>query len=190
VDQAAARRARFEAEVLPHHPAAYRMARRLTRSATDAEDVVQEACLRAFRTFDAFAAGTNGKAWLLTIVYSVFVNRYRQELRAPSLLPGDEIDERYAAHVEQSAVDPVRSGAWAEPAVERALDDLPDAFRDAVLLVDVEELSYEEAAVVVGCPVGTLRSRLHRGRKVLMLSLAEFARRSGYLTPGGKGEAS
>jgi len=174
----AARRARFEQMIAPLYPVLYRTARRLTRSDHDAQDLVQETCLRAFRTFDSFAQGTNAKAWLFTILYSVFINRTRRARHEPDSMPGDQIDARYAGHVEVSADTPVVT--WTEPEVERALDALPDAFRAAILLVDVEELTYEEAAAVLNCPVGTLRSRLFRGRKLLMVSLAEFAVRTGF----------
>lgn len=174
----ATRRARFEQVIAPHYPILYRTARRLARSDPDGQDLVQETCLRAFRTFDGFTPGTNAKAWLFTILYSVFINRTRRARHEPEPMPGDQIDARYAGHVEASVAAPVVQ--WTEPEVERALDALPDTFRAAVLLVDVEELTYEEAATVLTCPVGTVRSRLFRGRKLLMVSLAEFASRAGF----------
>lgn len=175
----AARRARFEQVIAPLYPVLYRTARRLARSDSDGQDLVQETCLRAFRTFDNFVQGTNAKAWLFTILYSVFINRTRRARHEPEPMPGDQIDARYAGHVEASVNSPITT--WTEPEVERALDALPDAFRVAILLVDVEELTYEEAAAVLECPVGTLRSRLFRGRKLLMVSLAEFATRAGFV---------
>jgi len=175
---AATKRARFEQVIAPLYSILYRTARRLARSDHDGQDLVQETCLRAFRTFDGFTPGTNAKAWLFTILYSIFINRARRSKHEPEPMSGDEIDARYAGHVEASAGTPVAE--WTEPEVERALDALPDAFRAAVLLVDVEELTYEEAATVLNCPVGTLRSRLFRGRKLLMVSLSEFASRAGF----------
>lgn len=181
----ATRRARFEQVIAPLYPVLYRTARRLARSGPDGQDLVQETCLRAFRTLDNFTPGTNAKAWLFTILYSVFINRARRARLEPEPMAGDQIDARYAGHVEATVDTPVVT--WTEPEVERALDALPEAFCAAILLVDVEELTYEEAAGVLNCPVGTLRSRLFRGRKLLMISLAEFASRAGFTVVKGEG---
>jgi RNA polymerase sigma-70 factor (ECF subfamily) len=174
------RRAEFERAALPHMNALYGMAHRLTRRTEDASDLVQETYLRAYRTFAGFVPGTNAKAWLFTILYSVFANRYRKERRTPREVPIHELEERLARE------DPLEGSPFADggpPAeeVERALAELPEPFRVAVLLVDVEELSYGEAAAALGCPVGTLRSRLHRARRLLYGMLQEYARRTGVL---------
>jgi len=175
-------RIEFEALAAPHMPALYRMARRLARQPEDAADVLQEALLRAFRTFRNFQRGTNAKAWLLTVLYSVFVNHYRRSRRDPEFIDPVDLEARFAALVdppdEPATLTAVREAM--APEVEAALGALPVAFRTAVLLVDVEELTYEEAAATVGCPVGTLRSRLFRGRQALVVALAEYARRLGY----------
>jgi RNA polymerase sigma-70 factor, ECF subfamily len=179
------RRARFEAETLPLMPAVYRFALRLTRRPEDARDIVQDAYLRAFRTFGNFRPGTNAKAWLFTIVYSVFVNRWHKE-RRESGLSIEELEGEFPQLL--AAEDPAtfreslstRPADWAHPEVDSALQRLPEAFRSALLLVDVEELTYEEAAAALGCPVGTLRSRLFRARKALYVALRDFAARAGY----------
>ena len=183
-DAAAERRLAFEAVALPFMRGLYNTALRLTRRQEDASDLVQETFLRAYRTFDNFVRGTNAKAWLFTIQYSVFVNRYHKDRREPMSVPLHEIDERYwgSTSDEDSA-----DQAWLLPerstgeAVDTALRQIPESFRSAVLLVDVEELSYEEAAAVLGCPVGTVRSRLFRGRKLLFARLEEHARKTGYV---------
>jgi RNA polymerase sigma-70 factor (ECF subfamily) len=179
------RRARFEATALPYLQAAYNMALRLTRQTEDARDVVQETYLRAYRTFDNFRPGTNCKAWLFTILYSIFVNRYRKEQREPATLSVDELEEKF--HRSLAAPERTESGAigrppeWTDREVELAFDELPESFREVVLLVDVEELTYDEAAAALGCPIGTVRSRLSRARKALYVALEEYARKAGYV---------
>jgi RNA polymerase sigma-70 factor, ECF subfamily len=179
------RRSAFERLVTPLYSALYRVARRLGGGDDEAPDLVQETCLRAFRTFDAFAPGTNAKAWLFTILYSIAINRGRRRRLEPETLPGDEIDRLFAAHI--AGQPDGGSRQWTEAEVARAVDDLPEPFREAVLLVDLEELTYEEAAGALECPVGTLRSRLFRGRKLLAISLADYAARAGFdVTRGGR----
>ncbi|HEV8231410.1 MAG TPA: sigma-70 family RNA polymerase sigma factor [Thermoanaerobaculia bacterium] len=183
---AAEKRARFEATAIPYLKSVYNVALQLTRRADDARDLVQETWLRAYRTFDNFRPGTNCKAWLFTILYSIFVNRYRKERREPTTVSVEELEERF--HRSLAAPEPtmVASSAgappeWTDREVEAAFEDLPESFRSVVLLVDVEELTYEEAATTLGCPVGTIRSRLSRARKALSVALEEYARRAGYL---------
>ena len=170
-------RARFEAEALPFMAVVYRVARRLARGEEEAKDLVQEAYLRAYRTFAGFTPGTNCRAWLLTILYSVFINRYRKARRQPEFVPVDE-----SQLVGDSGLTPtLDTSVFEKGAVDEALAELPEVFRAAVLLVDVEELSYEEAAAALDCPVGTLRSRLFRARRLLFGSLQDHARKTGYL---------
>jgi RNA polymerase sigma-70 factor, ECF subfamily len=187
-------RMQFEAVAVPLLAVVYRAALRFTRHADDARDVTQETFLRAFRTFDRFQPGTNCKAWLLTIAYSVFVNRYRRQQREP-VIAVDDVDlvhERsHATSLASSsasttsAFESAFEGAGiSDPVIEDALNRLPEAFRSAVILVDVEELTYEEAADVLACPVNTLRSRLFRGRRLLWTALREYAGRQGYPTEG------
>ena len=178
--------ARFEAVALPFMNALYGKALHLTRRPEDAADLVQETFLRAYRTFANFAEGTNAKAWLFTILYSLFINQYRKDQRAPDTVSMDELEEVF----HQTLADPdweanfialVDSELdWSGPEVRTVLEQLPENFRTAILLVDVEELSYEEAATVVSCPVGTLRSRLFRARRLLFVALRDYARRLGF----------
>ncbi len=182
-----AKRMQFEAVALPFLKALYNAALRLTGGiAADASDLVQETYLRAYRTFENFVPGTNCKAWLFTILYSVFVNHRKREGRAAFPLPTDELEQRYheaAAATGDLVVDtapPLPDERWG-PEVDRALRVLPEALQAVVLLVDVEQLSYEEAAVALGWPIGTLRSRLFRARKQLFAALQAYAREVGYL---------
>ena len=188
-------RTRFEAVALPLLAVVYRAALRFTGRAEDARDITQETFLRAFRTFDRFQPGTNCKAWLLTIVYSVFVNRYRRQQREP-LVAVDDVELLYdPSRLAASATSPPTASAdssggaihalrISDPDIEQALNRLPESFRLAVLLVDVEELTYKEAAAVLECPVNTVRSRLFRGRGLLWTALREYAGRQGYPIKG------
>jgi len=177
------RRQRFEATALPLLQALHGYAIRLTRNGETARDLVQETYLRAYRTFDNFRPGTNCKAWLFTILYSIFVNRYHKERREPKMVPLDQIEERFQRSLEAAQNDRAADGrtAWSDPDVEAALAELPESFRATVILVDVEDFTYEEAAAAMNCPVGTVRSRLCRARKRLFVALQEHARRAGHL---------
>ena len=178
--------ARFEAVALPCMDALYGQALHLTRRPETAGDLVQETFLRAYRTFGNFTEGTNARAWLFTILYSIFINQYRREQREPDQVSVEAMAEAF----DQSLAEPdweanfialVDSETdWRGPEVRAALKQLPETFRSAVLLVDVEQLSYEEAAAVVNCPVGTLRSRLFRARRLLYVTLREYAQRLGF----------
>ena len=179
--------AKFEAAALPFMDALYKQALHLTRNPEDAGDMVQETYLRAYRTFSSFKEGTNCKAWLFTILYSVFVNKYRKEQSEPDTISIDELEEKFHrtladrdwetdfAALTRSELD------WKGPEVNQALAELPEDFRSAVLLVDVEGFTYEEAAAALDCPVGTLRSRLFRARRMLFLQLHDYARKMGFI---------
>jgi len=179
--------ARFEAVALPFMDALYNRAFHLTRSPEDARDLVQETCLRAYRTFSNFSAGTNCKAWLFTILYSIFVNKYRREQREPDKVSIDDLEETFHRTLADGNWEADFTALanseldWLGPEVNQALDKLPESFRSAVMLVDVEGLNYEEAAGVLNCPVGTLRSRLFRARKILFVELRDYARRMGFV---------
>lgn len=170
------KRTQFEAAALPFTGRLYAAARRLTGSDDDAADLVQDTFLRAYRTFENFRPGTNCRAWLFTILYSILLNE--RSRRRPFLLSEEQLDAIAAPNGAPAPAD----SPWS-PEVERALMRLPTSFRAAVLLVDVEELSYEEAAEAAGCLVGTLRSRLFRGRKLLGAALHDHARQAGFLRP-------
>ena len=169
---------------LVHLDALYHVALRLTRNRAEAEDVVQEALLRAFRNFRRFNPDTNCRAWLFTILRNVFLNRVRREGRE---VP--EGDATLLTAAADSATAPEPTGNPEEEFfqtvvhgdVDRALQTLPLVFREAVVLADLEGLSYKEVAEVLGCPVGTVMSRLSRGRHLLRNALSQFAREHGYL---------
>jgi RNA polymerase sigma-70 factor (ECF subfamily) len=174
-------RSEFDAEVLPHLDALFANALRLTRTRPDAEDLVQETVLRAFRFFDRFERGSNVKAWLLRIQYNAFVNRYRRSAKErdikDSMSQGPVGEDVVSRDALRALTDPV--GTALRPIVlreiETALDSLPEEHRMVVLLADLEELSYKEIAEVLGCPIGTVMSRLHRARRALRERLLEHA---------------
>ena len=163
--------------------ALYRLALRLTRNRAEAEDVVQEAFLRAFRGFDRFNPGTNCRAWLFTILRNVFLNRVRSQGR--EVLEAEVGDLDRVEITTDTAVGPNPEEQFLQTMlhgdVDRALTTLPLAFREAVLLVDIEGLTYREVADVLGCPIGTVMSRLSRGRALLRRALGRFAREHGYV---------
>jgi RNA polymerase sigma-70 factor (ECF subfamily) len=183
----------FEREALPHLPALYAAALRMTRHEKDAEDLVQDALLRAYRFFDTFQAGTNCKAWLFRILTNVFCNRYREREREHEILTeaesspanleqflgGAGAQGRDVRDVESSLLGHMVSGD-----VEKALATLPPDFRLAVILADLEDFSYKEIAEIMECPTGTVMSRLFRGRKQLQQLLYAYAVEQGIIQPG------
>jgi RNA polymerase sigma-70 factor (ECF subfamily) len=175
------KRASFEREALVHLDAMYRVALRLTANPADAEDLVQDAMLRAYRSWDRFTLGTNAKGWLLTILRNLFINEYRRRRRHPETVDLDTIEPFTV--FEKVQEDP--QGAFFDRIVDdevlRAVDELPEVFREAVMLSDVEGLSYEEIAKVLDVPVGTVKSRLYRGRRMLQAKLYEYAVSMGYI---------
>lgn len=192
-------RARFEASALPLVPAVYAAARRLTRGSEHARDLVQETYLHAYRTFASAAPGTNVRAWLLAILHAVFTARVRSPLpvRPPAAgpVPSAEPVSSAASGAGSGEPEPLTDPnirvdevercleRWSSLEIDGALLTLPDVFREAVLLVDVEELSYEEAAHVVGVTVGVLRSRLFRGRALLYSAMLDLTRRAAVMPP-------
>jgi RNA polymerase sigma-70 factor (ECF subfamily) len=181
----AALRERFERDVIPLLPSLYGAAMRLTRNPTDAEDLIQDTYLRAFRGFAGFKEGTNLKAWLYRILTNSFINTYRKRQREPQTVDGpDDIDEWYlfdrlgAQSVQGSAESEVLDRMPDED-VKRALESIPENFRMAVLLADVEGFSYKEIAEITDVPIGTVMSRLHRGRKALEKALWDTAKERG-----------
>jgi len=176
-----AERELFEAEVRPQLDVLYSMALRLTRSPVDAEDLVQDTLVRAYRFYNRFEAGTNFKAWLLRIQMNTFVNRYRRATRERQVFEGPmatPVGEGVMSRATMRGLtDPVGDAQRQLIAreIQRAFDELSEDARAMVLLADVEELSYKEIADVVGCPIGTVMSRLHRARKQLQSSLQKHA---------------
>jgi RNA polymerase sigma-70 factor, ECF subfamily len=178
-------RERFERDVLPLLDSLYGAALRMTRNPADAEDLLQDTYLRAYRGFAGFKEGTNLKAWLYRILTNSFINTYRKRQREPQMVEGpDDVEEWYlydrlgGRSVEESAEDEVLDRMPDED-VKRALESLPENFRLPVLLADVEGFSYKEIAEIMDTPIGTVMSRLHRGRKALERALWETARERG-----------
>jgi RNA polymerase sigma-70 factor, ECF subfamily len=154
---------RFEAEILPHLRSVFGAAYRMTGNAHDAEDLVQETFLRAHRAFDRYLPGSNARAWLHTILHRVRTDAFRRTKRRPETV--ELLGEGPASPAPQDAL------ASGHEAVERALRSLPDAFREAVVLRDLQELTYAEIAAALAIPVGTVMSRIHRGRALLREAL-------------------
>ena len=176
---------RFERDVLPLLPGLYGAALRMTRNPADAEDLLQEATLRAYRGFASFEEGTNLKAWLYRILTNSFINTYRKRQREPQTVEGpDDFDEWFlfdrlgSRSVQRSAEEDVLDRI-PDAEVKAALESIPENFRMAVLLADVEGFSYKEIAEIMNVPIGTVMSRLHRGRKALEKALYGLAEERG-----------
>jgi RNA polymerase sigma-70 factor (ECF subfamily) len=176
---------RFERDVLPLLPSLYGAALRMTRNPADAEDLLQETTLRAYRGFGTFQEGTNLKAWLYRILTNSFINTYRKRQREPQTVEGPEdVDEWFlfdrlgSRSVERSAEEDVLEKI-PDADVKEALETIPENFRMAVLLADVEGFSYKEIAEITDVPIGTVMSRLHRGRKALERALYAVAKERG-----------
>lgn len=180
-------RKEFETEALPHMSALYSFAVRLTRDRDDAADLVQETYLKAFRFFDKFERGTNCKAWLFRILKNSYINRFRKTSKAPDTVEYDAIEEFYEtirdSSVETSVLEEQVFDNALDDEVAKAIESLPEEFRTVIILCDIESFTYEEIAEFIDCPIGTVRSRLHRARKLLAGSLAEYARKRGFDLP-------
>ena len=178
---------RFEREAIPLLSEMYGAAMRLTRNPSDAEDLLQETYLRAYRGFGSFKEGTNLRAWLYRILTNAFINTYRKRQREPQTISDGEVEEWYlydrlgADGAEASAETQVLENLPDED-VQEALASLPDQFRLAVLLADVEGFSYKEIAEILDVPIGTVMSRLHRGRRALERRLWDVMRDRGLVT--------
>ena len=178
---------RFEREVLPLLPNLYSAALRMTRNPADAEDLVQETYLRAYRGFSGFEEGTNLRAWMYRILTNTFINSYRKKQREPVTVQEDDLDEWYLFDkLGESGVEPSAEAevirSMPDEDVQKALEALPEGFRLAVLLADVEGFSYKEIAEILGIPIGTVMSRLHRGRRALEKALWERVRERGLVS--------
>jgi RNA polymerase sigma-70 factor, ECF subfamily len=171
----------FVDEALTHMDALYGVACKLTRNPTEAEDLVQDSFVKAMRARAQFHAGTNLKAWLFRILTNTFINKYRRGGLERSVLDGPDADPLADGWVSASTMRQLRDPETlalmpiVEDEIRHALDALPAEFRLAVVLSDVEEFSYEEIATIMGCPIGTVMSRLHRGRKLLQRTLYNHA---------------
>ncbi|KPP99539.1 MAG: ECF-type RNA polymerase sigma 70 factor [Bacteroidetes bacterium HLUCCA01] len=174
----------FRAEMIPHLDALYNFALRLTTDPTDAEDLVQDTIVKAFRFFNSYEKGTNAKAWLFRILKNSYINNYRKKSKQPHQVDYDEVSTYYeTVRSEQSDTTDMEDIMYREmldDQVTRALERLPEDFRTVVLLCDVEGFTYEEIANMLDVPIGTIRSRLHRGRNLLRTALVEYADKKGY----------
>ena len=179
-------RRRFQRDALPLLDSLYGAALRMTRNPAEAEDLVQEAMLRAYRSFDSFEPGTNLKAWLFRILTNAYINTYRKRQREPQKVSADEVEEfdlyrelknrdpRFEATPETIVLD-----ALVDSDITDAIDDLPEQFRLAVVLSDVEGFSYAEMAEIMDVPLGTVMSRLHRERKAHQKRLLDLVQEKG-----------
>jgi RNA polymerase sigma-70 factor, ECF subfamily len=171
-------RVRFEEEVLGLADQVYRVARRLVSSREEAEDLVQETYARAFRSWRSYTPGTNLRAWLMRILTNLNIDRGRREQRSPDMQPMEEGDYYLYNRLEQSgaADDEERVvERLSQDSIVEALAGVPHDFRDVIVLVDIGDFSYQEAAQILDVPIGTVMSRLHRGRRILKGGLAESA---------------
>ncbi len=173
----------FQAEALPQADLLYNYALRTTYNSADAEDLVQETYLKAFRFWDSYEKGTNIRAWLFRIMKNAYINRYRKEKKEPVTIAYDESEHPLFGEraVESSDLQYALNHTLLDDDVGRGVAELPDDFRTVVILCDIEEMTYEEVAEFLQCPIGTVRSRLHRGRKLLRAKLLDVAKRRGYV---------
>jgi RNA polymerase sigma-70 factor (ECF subfamily) len=175
----------FKSEALPHMDFLYNYALRMTYNAADAEDLVQETFMKAFRFWDSYEQGTNIRAWLFRIMKNAYINRYRKEKKEPETVEYQEVENFYTSLsggvVETSDSQEAMFNNLLEDDVSTAIAELPEDFRTVVILCDIEELKYEEVAEFLECPIGTVRSRLHRGRKLLRTKLFEYAKKRGFV---------
>jgi RNA polymerase sigma-70 factor, ECF subfamily len=174
----------FEAEAMPHMNLLHNYAYKMTGNQLDADDLLQETYLRAFRFFDKFERGTNCKAWLFRIMKNLFINKYRKNQKEPGKVDYGEI-ENFFDSIKSDKIDStdLQEKVFAnllDDDLTNALNSLQDDFKTVVILCDIEGLSYEEIAEFVQCPIGTVRSRLHRGRKILQQKLLGYAQKRGY----------
>jgi RNA polymerase sigma-70 factor, ECF subfamily len=197
VELTADERRRFQEDALPLLDSLYGAALRMTRNPPDAEDLVQETMLRAYRAFDRFEAGTNLKAWLFRILTNAYINTYRKRQREPQKVSADEVEEfdlyrELKNHDTQFEATPesIVLNSLVDSDIIDAIDDLPEQFRLAVILSDIEGFSYAEMAEIMDVPMGTVMSRLHRGRKALQKRLWELARDRGIVKGSGNSQGS
>ena len=174
----------FEREAMPHVTALYNFALRMTSDPDDANDLLQETYMKAYRFWDKFEPGTNCKAWLFRIMKNSYINIYRKESKEPDKVDYEDIQNFYNT-IRSEYTDPNDMEAklyrnLLDDDLTRAVESLPEDFRTVVILCDIEGFTYEEIAEFVDCPIGTVRSRLHRGRKLLRSKLIEYARVRGY----------
>lgn len=175
----------FQNEAVPHMDALFNFALRMTGDSDDASDLVQETYMRAFRFFDKFERGTNAKAWLFRIMKNTYINSYRKNSKTPEKVDYEDVENFYEnvkpsttedAHLEKDIFDNLL-----DDEVQNAITKLPEDFRTVVILADLEGFTYEEISDFIDCPIGTVRSRLHRARKMLYANLYDYANEMGYI---------
>jgi RNA polymerase sigma-70 factor (ECF subfamily) len=175
----------FEQEAIPHMDILYNYALRMTGNVDDARDLLQETFLKAYRFWDKYEKGTNVRAWLFRIMKNTYINLYRKAVKEPDTVDYNDIQNFYNIIRENSAdandLQEKLFGHMLDDDVTKALESLPEEFRTVVILCDIEGLTYEEIAEFVECPVGTVRSRLHRGRKLLYAKLFDYAKKRGFV---------
>ncbi len=181
--------AEFERDAVQHLGPLLAVATRMTRNPTEAEDLVQDTLVKAMRAREQFQTGTNMRAWLLRILTNTFINRYRRGSLEKAVFEGPDADPLADGWVSAATMSAMRDPESAalrpvlEAEIRQALEELPEEFRLAVVLADVEEMSYREIADIMGCPIGTVMSRLHRGRRMLKSRLYEHALDMGIVSP-------
>lgn len=176
----------FEQEALPHMNALYSFAVRLCRDRDDASDLLQETFLKGYRFFDKFETGTNCKAWLFRILKNTYINQYRKDKKEPDTIEYDTIEEFYdlirSESTESTDLQKRIFDNLLDDEISIALDSLPESFRTAIILCDLEGMTYDEISEILECPIGTVRSRLHRARNILASKLIKYAKNRGYDT--------
>lgn len=189
-ESASDRNARFERDAMQFADQLYAAALRYTKNPEDAKDLVQDTYLKAFASFHQFEEGTNLKAWLYRVLTTTFINNYRKAQRQPQLTADAEVEDwqlyKSASHTpdQGKSAEITALENLPDSDIKRALQEIPEEFRMAVYLADVEGFSYKEIAEIVGVPAGTVMSRLHRGRKQLREKLTDYARELGYVKGG------
>ncbi len=173
----------FEKEALPHMDVLYNYALRTTGNEDDARDLLQETYLKAYRFWDKYEKGTNIRAWLFRIMKNSYINRYRKETKEPDKVDYGDIENFYnsirANYADTNDLQEKLFGNLLGDEVAKALEELPEDFRTVVILCDIEGMTYEEISEFIERPIGTVRSRLHRGRKLLQARLFDYARKQG-----------
>lgn len=175
----------FNDEIIPHLDALYNFGLRLTTDPNDAEDLVQDTIVKAYRFFSSYEKGTNAKAWLFRILKNSYINNYRRKSKKPQQVDYDEVATFYetirAERTDTSDLEDTMYRELIDDDITNALDQIPEDFRTVVLLCDVEDFTYEEIANMLDVPIGTIRSRLHRGRNLLKAQLLDYAEDRGYV---------